>query len=236
MLAIFGGLFVALFAIVGIAVGIGHPSVPSGAVAVVEDAPDGTVTQQDFDDAFAADRRESGPAKATRRRRARSTRPCTTRRCPTSCTAHWVRGEAAERGITVSDTEISNQLQQIIQQQFGGQKKFQQFLKQAGYTAPQARDQVELIADQRPDQAAGHPVDRDAFRTRRSPTTTRPTSRSSANPRRATCARSSTRTRRRWSRPRRSWPRTTRPRAGSRSPRSTRPTRPPRRPAAFAPG
>ncbi len=35
----FGGLFAALFVIVGVADGIGHPSVPSGAVAVVEDAP-----------------------------------------------------------------------------------------------------------------------------------------------------------------------------------------------------
>ena len=58
--------------------------------------------------------------------------------------SRWVRGEAEERGVTVSDSEISNQLQQVIKQQFGGQKKFQQFLKQAHFTAQEARDRVEL--------------------------------------------------------------------------------------------
>ncbi len=142
-MAIFGVLFVALFAIVGIAVGIGHPSVPSGAVAVVEDVPDGTVTQQNFDDAFkqAAARQglqkppaPSSPQYATLRDSAMGD----------VLLGRWVRGEAADRGISVSDTEITTQLQQIIKQQFGGQKKFQQFLKQAGYTPAQAREQVEL--------------------------------------------------------------------------------------------
>jgi len=45
-LIIFGVLFVALFVVVGVAVGIGNPSVPSGAIAVVEDAPDGTITKE----------------------------------------------------------------------------------------------------------------------------------------------------------------------------------------------
>ncbi len=142
-LAVFGGLFVVLFAVLGVAVGIGHPGVPSGAVAVVEDAPDGTVTQQNFDDAFkqAAARQglpkppaPSSPQYSTLRDSAMSD----------VLLARWVRGEAADRGITVSDTEIASQLQQIIKSQFGGQKKFQQFLNQAGYTPAQARDQVEL--------------------------------------------------------------------------------------------
>jgi parvulin-like peptidyl-prolyl isomerase len=143
VLAVFGGLFVALFAVVGISVGIGHASVPSGAVAVVEDAPNGTVTTQDFDNALKqASARQglpkppspSNPQYSTLRDSAMSD----------VLLSRWVRGEAEERGITVSDTEISNQLQQVIKQQFGGQKKFQQFLKQAGYTPQQARDQIEL--------------------------------------------------------------------------------------------
>jgi hypothetical protein len=38
-LLVFGLAFVALFVIVAIAVGVGHPSVPSGDAAVVEDTP-----------------------------------------------------------------------------------------------------------------------------------------------------------------------------------------------------
>ena len=37
----FGALFILLFVIFAIAQGIGNPSVPSGSVAVVEDAPSG---------------------------------------------------------------------------------------------------------------------------------------------------------------------------------------------------
>ena len=50
----FGALFVLLFLGFAIAQGLGDPSVPSGAVAVVEDAPDdlGTVTKDEFDRAF----------------------------------------------------------------------------------------------------------------------------------------------------------------------------------------
>src|SRR3989442_568567 len=102
------------------------PSVPSGAVAVVADAPGGTVTQQNFDDAFkqAAARQglpkppaPSSPQYSTLRDSAMSD----------VLLARWVRGEAADRGITVSDTEITTQFQQIVKQQFGSQKKFQQF-------------------------------------------------------------------------------------------------------------
>ena len=44
----FGALFVALFAIYGVANGIGNPSVPSGDVAVVQDAPNGDITTAEF--------------------------------------------------------------------------------------------------------------------------------------------------------------------------------------------
>jgi hypothetical protein len=51
--ALFAVLFIALFGIVALAQGgIGDPSVPSGDVALVEDAPDGNVTQEEFDAAL----------------------------------------------------------------------------------------------------------------------------------------------------------------------------------------
>ena len=141
-MAIFGALFVALFVIVGVADGIGHPSVPSGAVAVVEDAPDGTISNADFDAALtqaAAQQQQpkpkpSDPGYATLRDAAMSS----------VLLSRWIMGEAEERGITISDTEISNQLKQIAQQpQFGGQKQFRQGIKQLGYTLQQARGEVE---------------------------------------------------------------------------------------------
>jgi foldase protein PrsA len=139
----FGALFVALFAIYGVANGIGNPSVPSGDVAVVQDAPNGHITTAEFQAALqqAASRQgvqkvpaPSDPSYSALHDSAMSD----------VLLARWVRGEADERGITLSDSEIANQLQQVIKQQFGGQKQFQQFLKQAHFTPQQARDRVEL--------------------------------------------------------------------------------------------
>ncbi len=109
----------------------------------------------------------------------------------------WIRGEAAERGITVSDSEVTNQLEQIKEQNFGDQEEFQQFLKQARLHAEEdAREGRARGCSATQLQAAGDPRGRRASRTPRSRTSTRPTRRSSSSPRRATCAGSSTRTRR----------------------------------------
>jgi parvulin-like peptidyl-prolyl isomerase len=153
VVAIFAALFVALFAIVGVAIGIGHPSVPDGAVAVVEDAPNGTISKADFDAALVQSAARQGlpkppspssPQYATLRDAAMSS----------VLLSRWILGEAQERGIVISDTEIQNQLKQIATQQFGGEKKFQQYLKQAGFSPQQAHDTVEqsLITTQLQDQ------------------------------------------------------------------------------------
>ena len=131
VLAVFGGLFVALFVIVGVANGIGHSNVPSGDVAVVEDAPGGTITAADF---------ERSLKQAAARQGVQKVPPPSSPQYPSlrdaamsdALLTRWVRGEADERGIAVSDTEISAQLQQIQKQQFGGRKQFQRFLKQQG--------------------------------------------------------------------------------------------------------
>src|SRR6478609_8262497 len=81
------------------------PSVPSGAVAVVEDAPDGTISKAEFGSALkqTAARQglpkppsPSGPLYPTLRDTAMSA----------VLLSRWVRGEAEERGITVSNAEV----------------------------------------------------------------------------------------------------------------------------------
>jgi foldase protein PrsA len=140
--ALLAVLFVALFGIVALAQGIGDPSIPSDAVAVVEDAPNGTVTQEEFDSALEQAAARQGlpkppapdsPQYAALRDAAMSD----------LLLARWVLGEAEERGITVSDTEINNQIDQI-KQQSGGQQGFEQLLEQSGFTLEQARERIEL--------------------------------------------------------------------------------------------
>src|SRR2546421_6385492 len=141
--AVLAAFLVVFFVVVAIAQGIGNPSVPSGDVAVVQDAPDGHISTTEFQAAL----EQAAAGQGVKKVPAPSD--------PSYAALHdaamsdvllsrWVRGEADERGITLSDSEITNQLQQVIKQQFGGQKQFQQFLKQAHFTPQQARDRVEL--------------------------------------------------------------------------------------------
>ena len=51
-LAVFSVFLVAAFVWVAAAQGLGDPSVPEGDIAIVEEAPDGTITTEEFDDAM----------------------------------------------------------------------------------------------------------------------------------------------------------------------------------------
>src|SRR6266516_1755209 len=128
--AVLAAFLVVFFVVVAIAQGIGNPSVPSGDVAEFQAALEQAAARQGVKKVPAP----SDPSYATLHDAAMSD----------VLLSRWVRGEANDRGITFSNSEISSQLQQVVKQQFGGQKKFQQFLKQAHFTPPQARDRVEL--------------------------------------------------------------------------------------------
>ena len=123
--------------------GLGVPDIPSGAVAVVDDAPDGTITTADFDAALKQAAAQQGVKKVPK---PSDPQYGTLRDAAMSdvLLSRWLRGEAEERGITVSDTEVASRLQQIKKQQFKSEQQFQQFLHQAGFTPQDARDRVEL--------------------------------------------------------------------------------------------
>jgi foldase protein PrsA len=141
--AVLAALLVVLLVVVAIAQGIGNPSVPSDDVAVVEDAPDGQITTAEFQAAL-----EQSAARQGAKEVPPPSDPQYTALRDAAMSdlllGRWVRGEASDRGISVSDSEISNQLDQIVKQQFGGQKQFQKFLKQANFTPEQARERIEL--------------------------------------------------------------------------------------------
>jgi foldase protein PrsA len=141
---VLAAVLAALLVVVAIAQGIGNPSVPSGAVALVEDAPDGEISTEEFDRALKQAARQqqvakvpapSDPQYAALRDAAMSD----------LLLGRWLRGEASERGITVSDSEVTNRLEEFIEQDFGGQKGFERYLEQAAFTAEEARSRVELV-------------------------------------------------------------------------------------------
>lgn len=136
--------------------GLGAPDVGSGEVAAVEEAPDGTVTQEEFDAALAQTAKlqgidqlpESDDPQFAQLRDATMSDLLLSR---------WVEGEAEERGVAVSDTEVSDELEKIKKQQFGGEEEFQKFLKQSGFSEQDALDRVrlQLLSDRIQDEVLG---------------------------------------------------------------------------------
>jgi foldase protein PrsA len=146
---IFGVLFIVLFAVIGVSVGIGDPSVPDDAIAVVDDAPDGTITQEEFDSAITQTAARQGikevPATDDPQYKLLADAAQSD-----LILSRWVLGEAEERGIEISDVSIDNELNKIKEQQFGCKpdetecKAFDDFLDQSGFTLDEAKDRVKL--------------------------------------------------------------------------------------------
>ncbi len=140
---IFAVLFVVLFAVVGVSVGVGEPSVPDDAIAVVEEAPDGTISQEEFDRALTQTAARQGikevPAEDDPQYQLLADAAQSD-----LILARWVLGEAEERGIEISDREIDEELEKIKEQQFGSDKAFEKFLEESGFTLDEALDRIKL--------------------------------------------------------------------------------------------
>ncbi len=134
---------VGAFVIVAAAQGIGDPSVPEGDVAVVEDAPDGTITAEDFDRALTQTAARQGleqvpPEDDPQYQQFQDSA------VSDLLLARWVQGEGAERGIVITDRAIDDELEKVKTQQFGSEKEFQKFLDDSGFTEEEARQRIEL--------------------------------------------------------------------------------------------
>jgi parvulin-like peptidyl-prolyl isomerase len=144
-LLIFGVAFGALFAIVAISEGVGDPSVPSGDVILVEDAPgdSGEISQEDFDHALEIAAAESGQKKVPK--------PSTkqyeeVKEAATTSLVEfaWLAGQAAEMGVTVSEQEVAKELKKIKKENFPTEAEFQAFLKESKFTQEDVDRRVEF--------------------------------------------------------------------------------------------
>ncbi len=136
VLAGFAALFVLLFVAIAIADGIGDPSIPSGAVAVVEDVPEdiGTITEAELSHAIAQAAAESQitPIPKPGDEQYDGLRETALGELLDSI---WVQGEAAERGIPKpTPKEVDAELEKIKEQSFQSEKQFQEFLDESHYT------------------------------------------------------------------------------------------------------
>src|SRR5215211_6905741 len=136
-------LVAVLLGVFAVAQGLTNPDVPSGDVAVVDGAPGAPITQDEFDaslkQAAAAQGAGGVPKEGDQQYEALKQQAL-----GDLILGRWVQGEAEEQGITVTDTEVEQRLDQIKQQNFKDEHDFQRFLDQSGFTEEDALSRVRL--------------------------------------------------------------------------------------------
>lgn len=144
-LIVLGAVVIILFAGFAVAEGLGNPSVPSGDVAVVQDAPAGLspISKADFDRALlqtaASQSIKKIPAPGSAQYEQLKTGAMNS-----LLDAVWIQGEAADLGQTATPTEIASLLKQTISQNFKTPGEFAKFRKQAHFTQADIRTRIRL--------------------------------------------------------------------------------------------
>jgi parvulin-like peptidyl-prolyl isomerase len=144
-LLVFGGAFLVLFIVVAIAEGIGDPGVPSGDAAHVEDVPGdfANVTEDEVTHAIelaAAQGGEQKPPKAGTPKYEELKETAMN----SVLEGVWIRGQADEWGIEVSDAEVAKEEKKLKQESFKSKKEFRDFLKESGFTPADVTERVEI--------------------------------------------------------------------------------------------
>ncbi len=150
-LVIFGALFVVLFAGYAIAQGLGHPSVPSGDVALVTHVPDeiGSVSEADFKRALLQQAAQAKLKKAPKPGDAKY-EELKTAALGELLDTIWIQGEAEELGISVTPKQIATELAQIKKTNFKTPAEYQKVLTTSHFTRADvlARVKLQLLSTQ----------------------------------------------------------------------------------------
>lgn len=144
-LGIFGILFVVLFAGYAIAEGIGHPSVPAGDVALVQNVPDeiGSVSEAEFKLALLQQAAQAKLKKAPKPGEAKY-EELRDAALGELLDEIWIQGEAEEQGISVTQKQIAAELAQIKKTNFKTEAEYREFLKTSKFTKQDVLDRVKL--------------------------------------------------------------------------------------------
>jgi parvulin-like peptidyl-prolyl isomerase len=144
-LVVFGALFVVLFAGYAIAQGLGHPSVPSGDVAIVQHVPDdiATISEADFKRAL-LQQAAQGKLKKLPQPGDDKYEELMTAALGELLDKIWIQGEAEELGITATPKQIAAELAQIKKTNFKTAAEYQQFLATSHFSEEDVLDRVKL--------------------------------------------------------------------------------------------
>jgi foldase protein PrsA len=145
-LCAFAGLLVLLFVGFAIAQGIGDPSLSSGDVAVIEDAPEGlgTITEGQLRHAIVI-AAAAGQVKPVPKPGDEKYDELKKAALSELFEAVWIQGLAEEMGISVTPKEIAEELKKVETQQFESKKQFQEFLKESHFTPADVKDRITVL-------------------------------------------------------------------------------------------
>lgn len=141
----FAALLVLLFVVFAVAQGIGNPSVPSGDVALIEDAPPGlgSISEEELEHAIEITAAQSqikpipkpGDEKYDELKESALGELFDT---------VWIQGQAEEMGITATPKEIEDELEKLKKQAFKTEKQYEEFLKESHYTQKDVDQRVKV--------------------------------------------------------------------------------------------
>jgi foldase protein PrsA len=147
---LFGATFVLTVAIVAAAIGVGHPSVPSDDAAVIDDASinvpglveDGVISKTNFNHFLIQTAKQSG-LQSVPQPSDPQYKQVKDQAMQTALQIAWIVGEANRKGLTFTDTEVQQSLQQI-KSQFKTQAEYVKARDQAGLTEADVVERAKL--------------------------------------------------------------------------------------------
>lgn len=144
-LLVFGVVLVLLFVGFAIAQGIGNPSVPSGDVAIVEDAPGdlGTISEADLEHGIAQAAASAG-VKPVPKPGDKQYDELKETALGELIDRSWIQGQAEEMGISATPKEVAEELKKLKKQSFKSEAQYQKFLKEDHYTAADVNERVKV--------------------------------------------------------------------------------------------
>jgi parvulin-like peptidyl-prolyl isomerase len=144
-LVVFGALFVLLFVGFAIAQGLTQPSVPAGDVAHVSDVPGdiANISEEQLKRGILQQAATGGEKKAPKpgSKKYEELQASVMTELVQSV---WLRAEAENLGIEVTEKQIETELANVKKQNFPTPKAYNEFLKTAHYTQDEVNEKIEL--------------------------------------------------------------------------------------------
>jgi len=143
-LIVFGALFILLFVGFAIAEGLTSPSVPSGDAVHISGVPGefGNISEDKVKSAL--DRQLSSPGKKAPKPGSKKYEEAKTAAVTEQVEGVWIRGQAEEMDISVTEKQVEDELTTIKKQNFPTPASYKEFLKKSNFTQDEVNELVEL--------------------------------------------------------------------------------------------